>query len=193
MSKNNTEKIILFDSDEAAEYRTNISGWVSRHGRFCGENEDMARYDGCTHQTCSSCDETIEKVGYTICNECRKKKKIAQYNSKHFMEWDGETPLYSEFFDEYIFEDPQEYLDEQIANGGIDEGLSCDSLMLVICEPQTLGMLDDEHWAEELPEDGELPHEVADALKVFNEALMDAGTVSWLPGKFRTGLGKDQS
>ena len=30
----NTDKIVLLDSDEAATQRSDISGWVSRHGNY---------------------------------------------------------------------------------------------------------------------------------------------------------------
>ncbi|MDX5626641.1 MULTISPECIES: hypothetical protein [unclassified Brenneria] len=49
--QNKTEKIILRDSEEAASIKT-VTGWVSAKGRVYGDNEDLARYDGATHQRC---------------------------------------------------------------------------------------------------------------------------------------------
>ena len=40
--------IIMEDSPEAASIKT-VTGWVSRTGRFCGDDERMARFDGSTH------------------------------------------------------------------------------------------------------------------------------------------------
>ena len=42
--------IIMEESPEAAEYRTDISGWVSCNGNYYGKDERMARYDGATHK-----------------------------------------------------------------------------------------------------------------------------------------------
>ena len=39
-----TEQIIAYDSAEAASIQT-VSGWVSRAGRFFGNDEHMARHD----------------------------------------------------------------------------------------------------------------------------------------------------
>ena len=39
------EKIVTYDSAEAASIQT-VTGWVSRSGRFWGNDEHMARYDG---------------------------------------------------------------------------------------------------------------------------------------------------
>lgn len=33
----NDQKIVMQDSDEAAHYRTDIKGWVSRTGMYCGD------------------------------------------------------------------------------------------------------------------------------------------------------------
>ena len=41
-----TEEIVVYNSPEAATYRTDIKGWVSRNGLYCGQDEDLARYKG---------------------------------------------------------------------------------------------------------------------------------------------------
>lgn len=38
-----SDKIVMIDSDDSAVYRTNISGWVSRHGFFFGDNPASER------------------------------------------------------------------------------------------------------------------------------------------------------
>jgi len=54
MSQNKEpEKIVPYDSAEAASIQT-VTGWVSRSGRFWGNDEHMARYDGCTHRKCDA-------------------------------------------------------------------------------------------------------------------------------------------
>lgn len=185
LSNENDNEIIMADSDEAAEYRTNICGWVSRHGNYYGKDERMARYDGATHNECPDCKEPIEQVR-ARCVGCQNIADITRYNKKEHKEWDGKTPLYSEWLNEYIFDDPHEFLDEQIANGGVE----CDigDLRLRICEPKQLSQIDEDHWCDDLPEDYDLPADAAGALKAFNEALNDVGTVSWWPGKYRTSI-----
>ena len=68
------KKVIMFDSDEAAQYKTNLSGWVSRDNHFFGEDEHMARYVGCTHRKCEDCGEPTEK-GWLVCDNCREKRR----------------------------------------------------------------------------------------------------------------------
>ena len=59
-----TEKIVMYDSPEAATYRTDIKGWVSRDGHFYGDNgpsaEHGARWSGCTHMNCK-CGTSMRK------------------------------------------------------------------------------------------------------------------------------------
>lgn len=62
----NEEKVmtddIVFEADDvAANYQTNISGWVSRNGFFYGNNEQSARRDGATHVLCSECRQACAK------------------------------------------------------------------------------------------------------------------------------------
>jgi len=181
-------KQIMFDSAEAATHRTNLEGWVSRHGNYYGDGEygeRAARFDGCTHRACDGCGEPSEK-NYIHCKNCRHEKDVARYEAMPYKEWNGKTPLYSNRLDEYIFDGIDEYLDEQKANGDLDDSIDNQSLMLVICEPVTLTPIDEENWFDDLPEDYDLPDEAAQALGEFNKILAECGTVSWRPGKYRT-------
>ncbi len=63
--------MILIDSDEAAKKMT-VEGWVSRNGRFYGDNEEIARYDGATHRYCKNCGEIVE-ISWVFCEKCREK------------------------------------------------------------------------------------------------------------------------
>ena len=170
-------EIIMFDSDAAATHRTDVKGWVSRAGHFYGDGEHgerTARFDGCTHHACDSCGEPTEKH-YIKCRACRHKEDIERYEAMPFLEWDYKTPLYSHRLDEYIFDDVEEFLEEQIANGGLDIDTDTQSLRLVICEPRMLTPIDEEHWLDDLPEDYDLPDDVMEELKEFNETLKNAG------------------
>ena len=173
---------IMFDSDKAATYRTDIKGWVSKNGQFYGDGEHgerAARYDGCTHQACEGCGRPSIKP-YGRCIDCRNKQDTDRYNALEFKEWDKKTPLYSYYLREYIWDL------EQLLDDGEDVDFSI--LDLVICEPRKLSMVEEDHWEGDLPEDYDLPDDVAEALTIFNEVLKDAGTVSWWPGKYRTNI-----
>lgn len=172
----NASKIVMFDSDEAA-HKVTVTGWVSRLGHFYGDDERGARYQGCTHAPCSTCGEPAER-GYTACASCRHKNKIARYDAMPRKEWDGTACLYSESADRYFNDmDEIEYFLE-------DDGGDIEGLRLIICEPLTGRQLDHDYFCDELAEDGELPDDLAEAVDVFNKAIIAAGTLSWTPGKY---------
>ena len=60
------KSVIMYDSPEAASIKT-ITGWVSSAGRFWGDNEHMARYDGSTHMKCKNNPDHPMGVG-AICD-----------------------------------------------------------------------------------------------------------------------------
>jgi len=172
-----TPKIIAFDSPESARLVT-VTGWVSSDGRFFGNDaqaEEIARYAGCTHQSCRKCGALTEKM-YTHCPECRAKLDAERYAAKKREEWDCETPLYSERFDTYLFDvDAVTCLMD-------DNECSFDDLEPMICEPNKVRELDSDHWYDDLPEncDGELPDKLQAAVDAFNAAVKDV-VLSWTP------------
>lgn len=183
------KQIIMSDSPEAAAHRTDITGWVSRHGRFFGKEERLARYDGCTHVHCEACETPVKKP-YTHCKDCRDKRAVERYNALEYKDHDGETPLYSQWLDKYFFDIGE------LHDTVMEEEISIEVLQLVICNPVTLTTIDEEYWMDDLPsvpEEGELPSQVAEALQEFNNILKEAGPVSWLPGKFRTSIKLEKS
>ena len=173
-------KQILNTSDEAAKFVTNLEGWVDRLGRFWGKDERMARWAGCTHIVCPDCGNPTPK-GYTICKGCREKKAVERYEAKERKQWDRETPLYSEFADEYFFS-------EDSLNDYLEFGETKQALRLVICEPIYLKEIDEDYFCDELPEDGELPENVFSALEELNKIIRGQKPVSWMPGKYAAGL-----
>ena len=168
-------KQILFDSDEAAHYQT-LSGWVSRHGHFMGNDERAARYDGCTHRPCKDCGEPTEKM-YVVCNKCRVLGDKKRYKAMPKIEWDETGMLYSEAHDKYFssWEEIEDYCE--------DEGIGKDELRLIICVPNYLPLIPDDYGCDDLAEDGELPDSVIQAIEEFNKVIKAAGPVSWFPGK----------
>jgi hypothetical protein len=174
---------IFYDSPEAASIKT-VTGWVARTGEYCGNNEHMARWCGCTHKRCETegCQSILERSDFTICSECRHKKSLAKYEARPRAAWDGVSMLYSDACDEY-FSDPEEALDF-----AEDHYKSLADLRLIICVPNRLSAIYEDHWHDELPEDGELPDGVAIALESLNEAIAESGPSSWEPGEFALGL-----
>lgn len=175
---NKHEEMVLYSSNEAAKYVGNISGWVDRNGMFFGDNESAARYSGCTHRTCGNCDQTTIKH-WLICESCRSKKDFEKYLSMPKKEWDGVGMLYSDTQDQY-FSDLDEIYDWMECSNVA----TIEELRLIICEPNYLMQIEEDHWADDLPEDGELPESVRIALEEFNKVIREAPAVSWSPGKY---------
>ena len=178
-----SEEVVMRDSAEAAQWKTGISGWVSRHGRFYGDNPDseqVARFDGCTHVKCIRCGEPVQK-GWTACSECRSKRNMEKFLAMLESEWDGKAMLYSETEDRYF---PDAESAEEFAD---DEGGTVNDLRLVICEPVYTKPLDPDYFSDDLPEDGDLPQTVEDAVVAFNKAV-EGVVLSWVPGKARLRL-----
>lgn len=177
------EKIVLDSSDEAASIQT-VTGWVSRDGRFYGNDESLARYAGSTHRTCE-CGAVTEK-SYLRCKECRHKGDIAKYNAMPSQPWDGETFLYSDAHDKY-FQD-LESLADHLSDYDDDDKYTLEDLRLIICEPNYARQVESDFWCDELPEDGDIPAEMKAAMKAFNEVIKRQAPLSWSPGKFAADL-----
>jgi hypothetical protein len=50
----------------------------------------------------------------------------------------------------------------------------------MLCEEQKVHQIDEDYWYDDLPEDGDAPDELLEAIEVFNKAIMDV-TISWEP------------
>jgi hypothetical protein len=171
--------VIPYDSPEAASIQT-VTGWVSRDGFFYGKEERSARYSGCTHRPCDECGELTEK-SWTKCRSCIAKAELERFARLERASWDGEQMLYSEAHDRY-FSNPdevREYAEEEDEDGG---KLDITAMRIVLCKPQRLHRVDTSYWEDALPEDVDLPGDVEAALELLNEAISEAGPVSWLPG-----------
>ncbi len=176
-----TDKMIMIDSDEAAK-RGTVEGWISRHGRFYGDCEIAARYDGCTHVHCEYCNSPIPKRVLTICKDCEEKKDIEKYNAMPRKTWDRETPLYSEKYDEYLYsEDAVNYLAEE-------HECSIESMRLIICEPNRFRTLDFSFFEDDFIDSEELPEEMEAAIDALNAVIETLPPVSWSPGKYAADL-----
>ncbi len=176
-----TDKMILIDSDEAARFGA-VEGWIGRDGFFYGVNEEAARYRGCTHKYCASCNAIIPRDGLSICADCKEKNKEKRYNAMPRKPWDRETPLYSEEHDEYFFS-------EDDLNDFIEEHeLSIESLRLIICEPNRFRALDYDFFDDDTADDLELPAELEAAIDALNAVIESLPPASWSPGKYAADL-----
>jgi len=180
MKMTKDEKMVLYTSDQSATYRTGLEGWVSRHGNFFGKDEHLARYHGSTHKNCDECGELIDKMGY--CSPCRDKRLDQRYLEMECRQWDGNAALYSDTNDKYFFdiESVHDYVEEI-------EG-SMEGLHLIICDPISLSTITSDVWCDELPQDGDLPHEVCVAIDKLNAVIMEQRPVSWYPSKYAVNL-----
>ena len=182
----NPEKIVMFDSPEAATYKTDIKGWVSRDGLFYGDtptSEQGARWSGCTHQTCE-CGKPYPK-GRVRCDSCQAKIDTEKYYSLPLVEWDETVPVF-EFQDDRCFFDREsvleymwELLEDAKENGWEPE------VQLVIGEPHYLRQLRYDDWCDDLADDAELPEDVEEAIDVFNKVIAEQSPSYWTAGKER--------
>ena len=182
------EKIVMYDSPEAATYKTGIEGWVSRDGFFWGKDEHMARYSGSTHKKCKECGTVYSKQSY--CDFCQAKKETEKYYAMPMIEWDETSPVCEWHNDKYFWdkEEVLEYMYEMMEDA---KSLGCEAeVQLVLCEPHYLHLLSGEEWSDDIAEDneGELPDEVEAAIDVLNAVIKSQGPTCWYPGKQRINM-----
>ena len=174
--------VILPTSAEAATYRTDVKGWVSRSGRYFGDDERLARYDGCTHMVCD-CGAPAEKSRIR-CDSCQATRDAAKWEALPLVEWDGETPLCIYRGDTYFFDIDQvrDYADEQV--------VKVSELRLVLCKPVCARRLAVDYWAHQLVEGDDAPSWLEDAVDEFNEVIAKRRTepLSWMPCQQRVVL-----
>lgn len=169
--------MIMRDSPEAATYCTGLSGWVSRNGKYYGCDstaEEMARYDGCTHVSCSHCGKPCLKT-YTACAECRNRLDQERFEARPKQAWDGAAMLYSSTNDTF-------YISPGDAEDALEKDQTLNSLNLIICEPE-FAKIDLDYFIDIIVEDDDPPQQLLDAVKAFNSA-MSYTPLSWSPGKF---------
>jgi hypothetical protein len=178
----NEMKVILNTSDEAASFKTNLSGWVSRRGMFFGNDERTARWDGCTHVACE-CGHVVEK-GRSKCEICRREASDKRFASMERKKWDGETPLYL-FDDDCFF-----WCEDQLEDYCDEHDCRKEDLKLVICEPTYAKEIDpNEYYCEDLPEDGEIEGDLLAAFEELNSFIRGSKIIlSWAPGKIAAEL-----
>ena len=175
-----TEKIIMYDSPEAATHRTDLSGWVSGGGLYFGKSEDLARFAGCTHKRCE-CGQTMQKH-YTKCKACREQMAKERYDAREKRRWDYDGPVYSDTNDRYFLDRDEldEYCDE------------CDckpkELWLLTCKKIDPPIINDSYFDDDLQEGEELPAEIIAAIDETNKIIAKHWPASWEPTKYAVDL-----
>lgn len=178
--------IILKDSPQAAEYRTNISGWVSAKGHFYGKDEELARYDGSTHKKCETCENVyVKEWNYAICQSCLDSKRFSDYLKREEIPYSSDMVVVIRDSDTYFFseEDLIDYL--------VDNENEFGHIYLDVCDPQYLSAIDPHsQWEDVIPIDTDFgsiaSDELISALLHLNKIISNHNPVSWYPGKKRT-------
>lgn len=184
-----SRNFVMYDSPEAAQFRTGLSGWVSRDGRFWGDDEHMARYCGATHRKCegNGCDQVISLRARSLCSTCEAAAAAARWEQMPQEEWDGVCMLAS-YRSDYFFRDTDE-----IVQHCLDHDIEAvRSLQLVLTEPNLMHEFDPSDFMHDsLPEDMSFddvaPAAVVAALDALNQAIRDHAShaLSWSPGQTR--------
>lgn len=178
-----TEEKVILPSDPEAARLVSVTGWVSRDGRFWGDDERTARDYGATHRPCNVCGVPVKKPGWTVCGACHSTLQQQRYDALPRQVWDGSSGIYSSVTDRFYWsiDEAIDDLEDQEADGP----RTLADLCLVLCEPAYAHEIDMDTWCDELPRDdeGQGPGWLEDAIRAFNEAIKDKEPLSWLPGK----------
>lgn len=184
-----SRNLVMYDSPEAAQFRTGLSGWVSRDGRFWGADEHMARYCGATHRTCEGegCDQVVSIQARSLCSTCEAAAAATRWEKMPQEEWDGACMLAS-YRSDYFFRDTDE-----IVQHCIDHDIEAvRTLQLVLTEPNLMHEFEpSDLMHDSLPEDMSFedvaPQAVVDALDALNQTIRDHAShaLSWSPSQTR--------
>jgi len=171
----NTKTEIDYHSPEAASIQT-VSGWVSRTGHFWGKDEHMARYDGSTHRVCKENPEHGVHEKNAWCEKCRAERMDAKFAAMPRREYDG-TPIVVFDSDTYFFDA------DDLISWLLDNDIKPEDARLVFCKPNYASPIDpNEHFSDDLPEDGEVSATLAAAFDVLNKVIEAEGPLSWNEG-----------
>lgn len=170
------QKQIIDTSPEAASIKT-VTGWVSSNGQYWGDDERMARWVGATHHVCTENPDhgLVEQRSY--CKKCHAEKKDQQWLSML------KVPLSGDDFPLCIYDSDRYFFDEDDLTYWLEEhDVKPDQVRLVKCKPNYPESVEPEDlYIDILPEDGDVPDDVAEAFRALNEALKKCNPISWSP------------
>jgi hypothetical protein len=173
------KEAVILPTDERAAFIGTARGWISRDGRFYGDDERMARWAGSTHSLCE-CGKVMPRE-YLKCGACRDKADEERFQSCPAQPWDGTSPVFSDARDEFFTG-----LDD--AESALDVGETLADLRLLICRP-IYAVLSLDHFDDIIPTEGcgDVPVELESAIESFNKAVAGV-VVSWDPVNVRVAL-----
>lgn len=171
---------IIFPDDARAAKLVDVPVWKSRKGNYF-LTEQSARYDGATHHKCELCEKPQERP-YVFCAEHLKESRDKKFYAYEVVEWDEETPLCLFDTDQcfYSHDDAGEY--------AFEHGLKLEDLQLVLCKPVKLKQIDEDYFADELPDDYNLAQVSSTLIEKLNEVNQFISTLppaSWREGNKR--------
>lgn len=174
-------------NEEAAERRTDISGWIcktcrrfygdevdaERAARYCCEKDHKCGTDGCDNRA---------KKNWIYCDACNDKRDHLRYLALEVVHWDGDVPLVIHDDDHFFFsaDDLREYLEQ--------EGVKLEDMRLVVAvedPPRHFDLSDflDDHLPDGLEPDD---HTKLDAY--VNRWIEKHVPKVWTAGKTRPSL-----
>lgn len=171
---------IEIKSEDAAEHRTNIDGWVCKKcSRYWGKDEHMARYCCATDFPCD-CGNRREK-SYACCVDCRRKSEAERW-AKLYAEkakpWDGESPLCGYHSDRYHF-DLESLFDEFRDSEAEDLKEWLQDQRLVFCTPNNGRHFDlNDFLYDDLAEDDKVAG-CREIEKAVNDFIASKAPFSW--------------
>ena len=121
-----------------------------------------------------------------LCKECSLKFYRKRFLAMPEKEWDGDSVIYYEDADIYF--NDEDYLIEWC----IENKKRPSELELVHCEPGRLRILEDDYWADNLPEEGKLPKNMLQAIDDLNKVVRATPAQVWLPCKIRVSTLSDE-
>jgi len=184
-----TDKIIMYESDEAAVYHKDLklSGWVGGNGEFYGKDENMARYCNSTHRKCE-CGQ-IHGKGWTCCEKCREINRNERFEKLQVMEagtWG--YPIVTFDGEEYFWDS------EAMIEYCVSAGIKPSELRLCSTERATFPEIDDDYFQDVYAEDqdqDDLPDAVIDAIVAFNEVMKNNEPNCWTQADSRIQLSEN--
>lgn len=177
---------IILPHDERAATKKTITVWEARGGKcFSEDDEEIARFAGCTHRPCPHCGTVTEKH-WTACATCRDKRATERWRALPAEPWAGQS-VYSDLTDQYYWSPTIEELRDAAFESDCK---SLDDLRLHFLEPQLPRPLEpDDLWEDLLPEDqyvSDVSPELSEAIEAVNEIITKkAPVLSYIPAQRR--------
>ncbi len=180
------QKKILYDSPKAAQLRT-VTGWVSSLGKFFGNDEDLARYNGSTHRVCQVDPSHGEHATRGYCDKCRSQKDRARFAAMPKKSYeDAAFPLTLFDGDDWFYDE------DELIDWLVDHGIAPEDAELVEGVQDRFKEIDKDDVIDSLgAERYELPQEIADAIDALNRLLAATPSGLYQMGKVAVTLPED--